>query len=69
MTSALLAVSLKDKYTATYGRIYLNGIQALMRLMLVQRRRDAAAGISTAGFVSGYRGPALERIPRSPFAG
>ncbi|MCB4365509.1 indolepyruvate ferredoxin oxidoreductase family protein [Hydrogenophaga taeniospiralis] len=52
-------VSLDDKYTATTGRIYLNGVQALVRLMLVQRQRDAAQGLNTAGFVSGYRGSPL----------
>ena len=56
---SMLAVSLEDKYTATSGRIYLSGVQALVRLMLVQRRRDAAAGLRTAGFVSGYRGSPL----------
>ena len=49
-------VALDDKYTATSGRIYLSGIQALVRLMLMQRWRDEAAGLNTGGFVSGYRG-------------
>jgi indolepyruvate ferredoxin oxidoreductase len=53
------AVTLDDKYTSDNGRIYLTGIQALVRLMLVQRRRDLAAGLNTAGFVSGYRGSPL----------
>ncbi|MBK8018230.1 MAG: indolepyruvate ferredoxin oxidoreductase family protein [Betaproteobacteria bacterium] len=53
------AVTLDDKYVADNGRIYLTGIQALVRLMLVQRRRDLAAGLNTAGFVSGYRGSPL----------
>ncbi|MGV3570924.1 MAG: indolepyruvate ferredoxin oxidoreductase family protein [Ramlibacter sp.] len=52
-------VALSDKYTATSGRIYLNGVQALVRLMLVQQQRDAAHGLRTAGFVSGYRGSPL----------
>ena len=52
-------VSLDDKYTATSGRIYLSGVQALVRLMLEQQRLDAAAGLKTAGFVSGYRGSPL----------
>jgi indolepyruvate ferredoxin oxidoreductase len=52
-------VTLDDKYTSDNGRIYLTGIQALVRLMLVQRRRDLAAGLNTAGFVSGYRGSPL----------
>ncbi len=52
-------VTLEDKYVSTSGRIYLTGIQALVRLMLVQRQRDALAGLNTAGFVSGYRGSPL----------
>ena len=53
------AVSLDDKYTATCGSIYLSGIQALVRLPLMQRLRDEAAGLNTAGFISGYRGSPL----------
>ncbi|MCC2673622.1 MAG: indolepyruvate ferredoxin oxidoreductase [Ramlibacter sp.] len=52
-------VALDDKFTATSGRIYLSGVQALVRLMLVQRLRDRAEGLNTAGFVSGYRGSPL----------
>jgi indolepyruvate ferredoxin oxidoreductase len=55
----LVSVALDDKYTATEGRIYLSGIQALVRLMLVQKWRDQQAGLNTAGFVSGYRGSPL----------
>src|SRR6195952_1895071 len=58
-THELASVSLDDKYTATQGRVYLSGIQALVRLMLVQGWRDKAAGVNTAGFVSGYRGSPL----------
>ena len=53
------AVTLDDKYVSDSGRIYLTGIQALVRLALVQRRRDLAAGLNTAGFISGYRGSPL----------
>ena len=53
------AVTLEDKYSATEGRIYLSGIQALVRLPLMQRLRDQAAGLNTAGFISGYRGSPL----------
>ncbi|MDZ4358608.1 MAG: hypothetical protein U1B84_19665, partial [Variovorax sp.] len=58
-THELASVALDDKYTATEGRIYLSGIQALVRLMLVQKWRDQQAGLNTAGFVSGYRGSPL----------
>jgi len=52
-------VSLDDKYTATSGKIFLSGIQALVRLPMMQKLRDEAAGLNTAGFVSGYRGSPL----------
>ncbi len=52
-------VTLDDKYVATSGKIYLSGIQALVRLPMLQRLRDAAAGLNTAGFISGYRGSPL----------
>ena len=58
-TIALANVDLDDKYTRKRGRVFLTGIQALVRLVLVQRRRDAAAGHDTAGYVSGYRGSPL----------
>jgi indolepyruvate ferredoxin oxidoreductase len=66
----LADVTLDDKYTADSGRIYLSGIQALVRLPMMQRKRDQAAGLNTGGFISGYRGSplggfdiALERNP------
>ena len=62
MSTVLPIVSLDDKYTATSGRIYLNGIQALVRLMLVQKWRDASGGLNTGGFVSGYRGSPIGGI-------
>ena len=56
---ALAQVKLDDKYTLDEGRVLLTGAQALVRLPLVQRRRDLAAGLNTAGFISGYRGSPL----------
>ncbi|WP_068639372.1 indolepyruvate ferredoxin oxidoreductase family protein [Thauera butanivorans] len=56
---ATRAPSLDDKYTATSGRVYLTGYQALVRLLMIQKARDEAAGLDTAGFVSGYRGSPL----------
>lgn len=52
-------ISLDDKYTVEKGQIYLSGSQALVRLPLMQRRRDLAEGLDTAGFISGYRGSPL----------
>ncbi|WP_068856224.1 indolepyruvate ferredoxin oxidoreductase family protein, partial [Xanthomonas graminis] len=51
--------TLEHKYTRTDGRIYLSGVQALVRLPLMQQLRDRAAGLNTGGFVSGYRGSPL----------
>ncbi len=51
--------TLEHKYTRSEGRIYLSGVQALVRLPLMQQMRDRAAGINTAGFISGYRGSPL----------
>src|SRR6266851_7263815 len=56
---ALAAVALDDKYALDSGRIYLSGVQALVRLAIMQRRRDERAGLNTAGFISGYRGSPL----------
>ncbi len=55
----LRKVSLDDKYTLESGYAFLTGIQALVRLPMVQHRRDQAAGHHTAGFVTGYRGSPL----------
>jgi indolepyruvate ferredoxin oxidoreductase len=49
-------VSLDDKYTLQSGRAFMTGTQALVRLPMLQRARDVAAGLNTAGFISGYRG-------------
>ena len=55
----LPAVTLDDKYTLRSGRIYLSGVQALVRLPIMQRERDKDAGLNTGGFISGYRGSPL----------
>ncbi len=51
--------SLDDKYVQESGHIYLTGIQALVRLLLMQHQRDVLQGLNTAGYVSGYRGSPL----------
>jgi indolepyruvate ferredoxin oxidoreductase len=63
--TALRDVSLDDKYQLESGRVYLTGVQALVRLLILQRQRDAAAGLNTAGFVSGYRGSPLGALDQS----
>ncbi len=52
-------VSLADRYDLTKRQVLLGGIQGLVRMMLMQKARDAAAGLSTAGYVTGYRGSPL----------
>ena len=49
-------ISLTDRFDLEKSPVLLNGTQALVRLMLMQRARDAAAGLNTAGLVTGYRG-------------
>src|ERR1700751_812346 len=53
---ALATVTLEDKYVLDRGRVYLTGTQALVRLPMMQRQRDLAAGLNTGSFISGYRG-------------
>ncbi|MCC8938892.1 indolepyruvate ferredoxin oxidoreductase family protein [Bradyrhizobium sp. Arg68] len=56
---ALMDVGLDDKYRLDSKRIFLSGTQALVRLPMLQRERDRAHGLNTAGFISGYRGSPL----------
>ena len=52
-------VTLDDKFLLTEGRVFITGVQALVRVLLDQNRLDQAAGLNTAGFLSGYRGSPL----------
>lgn len=52
-------VTLEDKYNLAHGPVFLNGAQAVTRMLLMQRERDRLAGLNTAGFISGYRGSPL----------
>ena len=54
--------SLADKYRVDSARFYVTGTQALVRLPMLQRALDRAAGCNTGGFVSGYRGSPLGQI-------
>ncbi|MCM0043512.1 MAG: indolepyruvate ferredoxin oxidoreductase family protein [Burkholderiaceae bacterium] len=59
------AISLDDKYTLASGRVFLTGTQALIRLPMMQRQRDLAAGLNTAGYISGYRGSPLGSVDQT----
>ncbi len=59
MVPRVETVRLDDKYALGKDRVLLSGTQALVRLPLMQRARDAAAGLNTAGYISGYRGSPL----------
>ena len=61
-------ISLDQKYTQDSGHVFLTGIQALVRLPMAQIRRDRAAGLNTAGFISGYRGSPLGGYDQQLFA-
>ena len=54
-----IQVSLSDRFDLSRRHVLLNGTQALVRLMLMQAARDRAAGLNTAGLVTGYRGSPL----------
>ncbi|GAP36235.1 indolepyruvate ferredoxin oxidoreductase family protein [Piscinibacter sakaiensis] len=56
---ALENVSLDDKYRLDHGRAFMSGVQALVRLPMLQKKRDTLAGLNTGGFISGYRGSPL----------
>lgn len=55
-------ITLKDRYDLSKHQVLLNGTQALVRLMLMQRDRDRQAGLNTGGYVSGYRGSPLGAV-------
>lgn len=52
-------ITLKDRFDLTRSPVLLNGTQALVRLVLMQKERDRRAGLNTAGYVTGYRGSPL----------
>lgn len=56
------SVSLNDRYDLEKSPVLLNGTQALVRLILMQKARDTAAGLNTAGLVTGYRGSPLGAV-------
>jgi indolepyruvate ferredoxin oxidoreductase len=55
-------ISLNDRFDMEKSPVLLNGTQALVRVMLMQSARDRAAGLNTAGLVTGYRGSPLGAV-------
>ncbi len=62
---SLAEIRLDDKYRLSTGHLYLTGTQALTRLPMLQKQRDAAHGLNTACFISGYRGSPLGNLDKS----
>ena len=58
-------IQLDDKYQQQTGRVFMTGSQALARLPMLQQERDRAAGLNTAGFISGYRGSPLGGLDKT----
>ncbi|MEM0953869.1 MAG: indolepyruvate ferredoxin oxidoreductase family protein [Pseudomonadota bacterium] len=58
-------VSLDDKYALDIDRAYMTGIEALVRLPILQHQRDLVRGLNTAGFISGYRGSPLGGVDQA----
>lgn len=55
-------ISLNDRFDLGKSPVLLNGTQALVRVMMMQAARDKAAGLNTAGLVTGYRGSPLGAV-------
>ncbi|MEP5764969.1 MAG: indolepyruvate ferredoxin oxidoreductase family protein [Halieaceae bacterium] len=64
-TPVLKQVSLDDKYALDTARAYMTGIEALVRLPMLQHQRDLSRGLNTAAFISGYRGSPLGTVDQS----
>jgi len=58
-SAAARILSASDALVAEHGRVFMSGIQALVRLPLMQRRLDRRRGYKSAGLISGYRGSPL----------
>ncbi|MGY2052319.1 indolepyruvate ferredoxin oxidoreductase family protein [Methylobacterium sp. JK268] len=65
--SSLRSVSLDDKYDLSREQVFVTGTQAVIRMLLMQQARDRAAGLNTAGFVSGYRGSPIAGLDQNLF--
>ncbi len=56
---------LSDNIWASSGSVFITGTQALIRVLVMQGWRDAARGLHTQGFVSGYRGSPLGMVDQA----
>ncbi len=65
LSPRLRDVSLDDKYALDTARAYMTGIEALVRLPMLQHQRDQRRGLNTAAFISGYRGSPLGSIDQA----
>ena len=65
LSKSALAISLDDKYRLDSTRAYMTGIEALVRLPMLQHQRDLERGLNTAGFISGYRGSPLGNLDQA----
>ncbi len=63
--TVLKQVSLDDKYALDATRAYMTGIEALVRLPMLQHQRDLSRGLNTAAFISGYRGSPLGTVDQA----
>jgi indolepyruvate ferredoxin oxidoreductase len=60
-----MKVSLDDKYSLDKGRAFMTGIEALVRLPMLQHQRDLERGLNTACFISGYRGSPIGSLDQA----
>ena len=58
-TTAIMALSIEDKYLKEEGQVFLTGIEAIVRLILEKQRRDQAEGAVNQTYISGYEGSPL----------
>ena len=65
LATSFESISLDDKYALDATRAYITGIEALVRLPMLQHQRDQQAGLNTAGFISGYRGSPLGGVDQA----
>jgi indolepyruvate ferredoxin oxidoreductase len=60
--------SLDERLNLAQGSAFLTGAQALIVVLLMQRERDRLAGMSTGGYISGYRGSPLGTFDQALWA-